>query len=115
MQCPKCHRDYINTTEPDDRGKWSGQNPHDHEPYKVFGYQCGYADCRFNAVIISVPINYLYHKTSKKYNKLDEIVKQFQQDVKKFFDHQDNLRIRREENEELKHGRQFGIFGKTEE
>ncbi len=79
MQCPNCGRDYKNVTNIEEKGFFTQQNDHDHRPYRTFGYMCSM--CGHHSTVFSIPTMVPFVRTSRNYDDIDRLVKEFQDKV----------------------------------
>ncbi|QQS35751.1 MAG: hypothetical protein IPM56_16140 [Ignavibacteriales bacterium] len=83
MQCPDCLYEYKDPNE-EQKGLVTQQNDHFFRPYRTFGVMC--PKCGHHAMVFSIPTKVPFVRSSRTYDELDKIVKDFQERVREFFE-----------------------------
>jgi len=82
MLCPNCNRDLKENSNK--QSFYTKQNKHFGKPFRSFGFVCGH--CNFHITMIQIPINSSFIRTNRTYFKLEEMVMEFQNKLKEFYD-----------------------------
>lgn len=89
MQCPNCDFDFRESENK--KSFYTQQNEHFGKPYKVNGYVCG--NCGFHVTMLHIPIKSSFFRTARTFNELDNIVTEFQEKVRQFYDNRKTNQI----------------------